>query len=154
MSWGVTMQPSRRTIGGRITADASRLPLSEQPMQRIAVFFRVQALAGLAIGQQLSDFRKDFEVLLGGLLRHEQEDQQRDRLAVGRFEGNGFGEADECGERLLQAFDPAMRNRNAFAKASRSEALTRKQIVSDRATGDAVLVLEDQTRLLEYALLA
>ena len=44
-------------------------------MQRFAVFFRVQALACLAVGQQLGDFRKDFEVLLSGLFGHEQEDE-------------------------------------------------------------------------------
>jgi hypothetical protein len=137
----------------RIVADASRLPLSEQAMQRFAVFFRVQPLARFAVGQQLGDFREDFEMLLGSLFGDQQEDQQRHRLTVGRFEGDGIGQAHERGERLLQAFDPAMRNRDALAKTRRPEALARKQIVSDRAAGDAVLVFENQARLLEDAFL-
>jgi hypothetical protein len=90
-------------------------------MQRFAVFFSVQPLAGVAIGKQLRDLGKDFEVLLSGLFGDEQEDQQRDRLAVRRFEGDGFRESDECGERLLEAFDPPMRDRDAFAEPGRAE---------------------------------
>ena len=77
-----------------------------------------------------------------------------DRLAVRRFEGDRLSQAHEGGERLLQALDPAVRNGDTFAETGRAEALAREQIVGDGAAGDAVLVLEDQARLLEYAFLA
>src|SRR5580698_6652770 len=93
-------------------------------------------------------------MLLGGLFRYQQEDQQRYRLAVRRFERDGFGEAHERRQRLLQTLDPAVRNRDAFAESGRPEALAREQIVSDRAAGDTVLVFENQARLLEDAFLA
>ena len=76
------------------------------------------------------------------------------RLAVRRFERDRFGEAHERGERLLQALDASVRNGDAFAETGRAEALAREKIVGDGAAGDAVLILEDQTRLLEYAFLA
>ena len=56
-------------------------------MQLGDIRFVVQTLARVAIGQQLRDFRQDLEVLLGGLLGHEQEDQETDRLAVGASNG-------------------------------------------------------------------
>ena len=70
-------------------------------MQLGDIRFVVQTLARVAIGQQLRDFRQDLEVLLGGLLGHEQEDQETDRLAVGGFERDRIGEPDERGERVL-----------------------------------------------------
>jgi hypothetical protein len=87
------------------------------------------ALAHFAVRQQLGNFRKNFQVLLGGLLRHQQEDQQRYRLAVGRFERNGFGQAHESCQRLLQALDAAVRNGHARAKAGGTERFAREEVV-------------------------
>ncbi|ERI25490.1 hypothetical protein NP88_4090 [Burkholderia cepacia] len=123
-------------------------------MQLGDIRFVVQTLAGVAIGQQLRDFRQDLEVLLGGLLGNEQEDQEADRLAVGRFERDRIGEADERGERVLEALDAAVRNRDTFAEPGRTEALAREQVVRDGAAGDAVLILEHQPGLFEDAFLA
>ena len=114
----------------------------------------MQALARLGVGEQLCDLRQNFEMLLGCLLGHEQEDEQRNRLAVGRFECDRLRESHEGGERLLQTLDASVRNGDAFAETGRAEALAREKIVGDGAAGDAVLVLEDQARLLEYAFLA
>lgn len=123
-------------------------------MQLGDVRFVVQTLARVAIGQQLRDLRQDLEVLLRRLFGDQQENQEPDRLAVGRFERDRIGEPHERGERMLETLDPPVRNRDAFAEAGRTEPLPREQVVRDGAAGDAVLILEDQPRLFEDAFLA
>ena len=58
------------------------------------------------------------------------------------------------GERVLQALDPAVRNRHAVAEAGGAQALASEQVVGDGGAGDRVLVLEQQAGVLERALLA
>ncbi|SAK12865.1 hypothetical protein UA21_00439 [Burkholderia multivorans] len=123
-------------------------------MQLGGIRFVVQTLARVAIGQQLRDFRQDLEVLLCGLLGNEQENQEGNRLAVGGLERDRIGEPHECRERMLEALDASVRNRDAFAETGRAEALAREQIVRDGAASDAVLILEDQPGLFENAFLA
>ncbi len=123
-------------------------------MQLGDIRFVVQTLARVSIGQQLRDLRQDLEVLLRGLLGHEQEDQEPDGLAVGRLERDRLGKPDEGGERMLETLDAPVWNRDAFAEPGLAEALAREQVVRDGAAGDAVLILEDQPRLLEDAFLA
>src|SRR5205823_12177959 len=55
---------------------------------------------------------------------------------------------------FLQALDPAVRDGDALPEAGRAEALAREQAVEHQAPSDAVVILEEQPRLLEQALLA
>ena len=87
-------------------------------------------------------------------LGDEQEDQERDRLVVGRVEGDRLAHAQDRGERVLQSLDAAVRDRHAVAEAGRAEPLAGEQVVGDGRAGDRVLVLEQQAGLLECALLA
>ena len=93
-------------------------------------------------------------MLLGRLLRHEQDEGEGDRRAVGRVEGHRLRKADESAEGFLQSLDAAVRNRDALAEAGRAQALAGEQAVEDLAARDAVVVFEKQARLLEQALLA
>jgi hypothetical protein len=93
-------------------------------------------------------------VLLGGLLRHEQHEDQAHRVAVGCVERHRLRQPHEGAERLLQPLDAAVRDGDTLAQAGRAEALAREQAVEHLAARDAVLVLEHQAGLLEQALLA
>jgi hypothetical protein len=83
-----------------------------------------------------------------------QEDQQRYRLAVGRFERNGLGQPHEGGQRLLQALDAAVRNGHAGAETGGTERFAREQVVGHGGPGHAMVVLEQEPGLLEDPLLA
>ena len=87
-------------------------------------------------------------------VRDEQEDQQRDRLVVGRVEGDRLAHAEHRGERVLEPLDPAVRDGDAVAEAGRAEPFAREQVVGDGRSGDGVLVFEQQAGVFERALLA
>jgi hypothetical protein len=65
-----------------------------------------------------------------------------------------LGEADEGAQRVLEALDAAVGNRDALAQAGGAELLAGKQAVEDGAATDPVIVLEQQAGLLESTLLA
>ena len=133
---------------------SSGLPLREHLIQRLTIFFSIQAFACFPVGKQLRYFREDFEVLLCGLFGNKQEDQQRHGLPVRRFESDRLSQAHEGGERMLQTLDASVGNGHTFAETGRAKALAREEIVGDDTAANAVLVLEDQARLLEYTFLA
>ncbi len=133
---------------------SSGLPLREHLVQRLTVFFRIQAFACIPVGQQLRYLRQDFEVLLRGLFGNEQKDQQRHGLPVRRLESDRLSQAHKGGEWMLQALDASVRDGDTFTETGRTESLAREKIVGDDTAANAVLVLEDQARLLEYTFLA
>src|SRR5262245_30082145 len=90
-------------------------------------------LAQRPVAEHLRQLREDLQVLLGGLLRYQQDEGERHRLAVGRFEGHWLGEAHEGAERLLQPLDAAVRDGDALAEAGRAELLAREQAVEHDA---------------------
>ena len=108
----------------------------------------------VAVGQHLGDLGQDLEVALRRRFRHQQEDQQADRLVVRRIERDRLPHPQHRRERVLQALDATVRDRDAVAEAGRAEALAREQVVGDGRAGDRVLVLEQQAGVLERALLA
>ncbi len=123
-------------------------------MKGLTIFFSVEAFTRVPVGQQLRYLRQDFQMLLRGLFGNEQEDQQRHRLPIRRLESDRLSQAHEGGERMFQALDPAVGNGDTFTQTGRAKTLAREEIVCDGAATNAVLVLEDQARLLEYAFLA
>src|SRR5690606_24063093 len=130
------------------------LPCRDEPVQGGGVRSAGERLAQRPVAQQLGELGEDLQVPLGRLLGHEQHEDQRDRLAVRRVEGHGLREPDAGEKRLLEALDAAVRDGDAVAEARRAELLAREQAVEHLASADAVLVLEEQARLLEQALLA
>src|SRR6185503_7008524 len=131
-----------------------RLPCGDQLVKRGHVGRGVHRLAQRLVAEHLRQLRKDLQVLLGGLLRHEQHEYQADRIAVRRVERHRLGEAQERAEGVLQALDAAVRDGDALAEAGGAEALAREQAVEHHAARHRVLVLEQQAGLLEQALLA
>ena len=66
-------------------------------------------------------------MLLGDMIGNQQEKQQIDGLAIGRFERNRLGQAHEGAQRRFQGFtalDSAMRHGHAMAQTSRAQAFT------------------------------
>src|SRR6185503_14727376 len=131
-----------------------RLPGGDQLMELGGVGRGEHRFAQRPVAEHLRQLREDLQVLFGGLLRHQQDEGEAHRLAVGRLERHRLRETHEGAERLLQALDAAVRDRDALAEAGRAELLAREQAVEHGAAADLVVVLEEQTRLLEQALLA
>src|SRR5688500_15520048 len=130
------------------------LPRGDQLVQRRGVGCAPHRLAQRLVAEHLRELGQDLQVLLGGLLGHEQHEHQRHRVAVGRVEGNRLPQAEERAERVLQALDAPVRDGDALPQAGGAQALAREQAVEDDALGDAVVVLEQEPHLLEQALLA
>ena len=89
-------------------------------MQRRRVGGAGQRLAQHAVAEHLRELGEDFQVLLGGVLRHQQREHQVYRLAVGRIEGYRLRQAHERAERFLQPLDAAVRNGDALPKPGRT----------------------------------
>lgn len=119
-----------------------------------SIRLRGQALARIAVRKQLCDLRQYLEMLLGRLLRHEQKDQQTDGLSVRRLERNRLSQAHKGRKRMLEAFDPSVRNGDAFTQPRRTEPFPCEQVIGDDAACDPVLILKNETSLFEHALFA
>src|SRR6266700_772897 len=130
------------------------LPGGDVLMERARVGVGRELAAQLAVAQHLRELRQDSKVLFGRLLGHQQHENEIDGLAVGGVEGHGLSEAHKSADRLLQALDPAVRNRDPLAEAGRAEALPGEQTVEYQTSRHALIVLEEEPRLLEHALLA
>jgi hypothetical protein len=130
------------------------LPGGDQLVQLGGVGAGLDLLAQRRVAQQLGDLGQDFQVLLGRGFGHQQEDQQVDRLFVGRVEADRAGQLEQRGHRRLQALDAAVRDGDAVAQAGGAEALAGEQAVGDEGAGEAVQVLEQQAGFLERPLLA
>ena len=62
-------------------------------MHRFRLRIRAQRGAEGVVGEHLGDLRQDLQVLLGDVVRDQQEEQQVDRLAVRRLERDRLGQA-------------------------------------------------------------
>src|SRR5262245_20529083 len=146
---------SRLSSCSRATLTCSiRLPRSDELVQGRRVGRPGHGFAQRLVAEHLRELGKDLQVLLGGLFRHQQQEHEADRAAVGRVERHWLGDADEGAQRLFQALDAAVRDRHALPEAGGPQALAREQAVEYHAARDRVLVLEEQAHLLEQALLA
>src|SRR6185369_5878305 len=165
-SWRTTALLSRPTIQAsdsaslfascnRVTLTCRiRLPGSDQLVQRARVARRDHRVAQRTVAEKLRQLRKNLQMLLGGLLGHQQDEHQVHRLAVRAVERDRLRQARERAECFLQPLDPPVRDRNALAEARRAETLAVEQAVEDQVAGDSVVVLEQQADLFEQALLA
>src|SRR3974390_272080 len=131
-----------------------RLPGCDVLVNRARVGVAGECRAQVAVAQHLRELGEHLQVLLGRVLRHEEQENQADGLAVRRVERHRLGEAHKGADRLLEPLDPAVRDCDALAQPGRSQALPREQAVEHEAAGDTLIVLEEQPGLLEHALLA
>src|SRR5258705_8999538 len=65
-----------------------RLPRGDVLMERARIGAGREFLAQLAVAQHLCELGQDAQVLLGRLLRHQQQEHEADGLAVGGVERN------------------------------------------------------------------
>src|SRR5690606_17199363 len=133
---------------------AMRLPVDNQLVQFLGAGDREHPLPESLVAEHLRQLRQDLQVHVGRPVRHEQHEDERDGLRVGRVERNGVLHPHERAHGILHALDAAVRNRDALAEPGGSELLAREQAVEDQAARDLVVVLEEQADLLEDALLA
>ena len=126
----------------------------DQLVQLGGVGAGLDLLAQGRVAEQFGDLGQDLQVLLGGGLGHQQEDQQVDRLFVRGVEADRLGQLEHRGHRGLQALDAAVRDGHAVAQAGGAQALAGEQAVGDQRARQAVQVLEQQPGFLESALLA
>src|SRR5690606_36546857 len=142
---------TRSPVSGRWP---ERFPGREDLVDLGRIVLLHERFADLRIREQLGQLRKDLEVLLGRVLRHQEEHDQADGLAVRSVERDGGREPDDRAQGLLQALDAAMGNRDAVAEARRAQPFAREQGVGDPAALDSVAVLEEEAGLFEESLLA
>src|SRR5437773_3598512 len=93
-------------------------------------------------------------MLLRCVLGDKQHEYLSHRLAIGRIERDGFTRPDERRERVVEALDAAVRDRDTLSEAGRAELLAREQTIEHGRTRDLRAILEQLTDLLEQALFA
>ncbi len=108
----------------------------------------------LAIAEHLRELGEDLEVLLGRLLRDEQDEDELHRTAVGRVEGHRGLEPQERANRVLEALDAPVRDRHTLPQPGRPKLLAGEEAVEDEAARNSLVVLEEEPHLLEHAFLA
>src|SRR5713101_2145796 len=131
-----------------------RLPGGDVLMKRPRVGIGGESLAQLAVAQHLCELGQDAQVLLGRLFRHQQQEHEADGLAVGRVERNRLCEAHEGADRFLEPLDPAVRNGDPLPQPRRAQTLAGEQAVEHQAPRHPLVVLEQESGLLEHAFLA
>src|SRR5262252_6016089 len=92
-----------------------RLPGGDVLVNRARVGIARELRAEIAVAQHLRELGEHSQVLLRRLLRYQEQEHQVHRLAVGGVERYRLGEANEGADRLLQALDPAVRDRDALS---------------------------------------
>src|SRR5664279_1885229 len=123
-------------------------------MQRRGVRSGGELFTKNPVGEHLRQLGEQLQMVLVGGFRHQQHKYQADRLAVGCVKLHRRLEANERADRSLEALDASMGNRDALAEAGGAEFFACEQGVVDRAASDALMIFEQNARLLEYALLA
>ena len=114
----------------------------------------LQRFAEFAVAEHLREFGQQLQVGFIGLLGHQQHEQHAHRPTVGRVELNGGCQAQEGAGGILEALDATVGDGDALPQSGRTQAFAGEQAVEDRAAGDALVVLEQQSCLFEDALLA
>src|SRR5712671_3817902 len=109
---------SRLSSCSRATSTCSiGLPSGDQLVQGRRVGRAVHCLAQRFVAEHLRELGEHLQVLLGGLLLLEQHEHQAHRVAVRGVEGHRLLEPQEVAQRLLEALDPPVRDRDALAQA-------------------------------------
>ena len=93
-------------------------------------------------------------MLLGRLLRDQQDKQQADGFAVRRIERTRRGETQKSAARGLESLDPSVWDGDPTAKAGGAKFFTREKTVENGAAGNALVVLEKDPGLFKYAFFA
>ena len=106
------------------------------------------------VRKHLRQFGKYLQVQFSCLFRHQQDKKKIDRTSVRRVEGDRRFKSDEPSHRFTQSLDAPVRNGDALTEACGTQFFPGEQAVENLAPGDALIILEQQTSLFEYAFLA
>ena len=116
---------------GRGRGSCGRLPPLEDGVHAGGVGRRRPAARESAVGEHLGELGQELQVLLGRLLGHQQHEDLRDGLAVGRVERDRRLEADEapcaCARPRIRPCGMA----TPWPEPGRAELLAREQAVDD-----------------------
>ncbi len=102
----------------------------------------MQPLPKTTLREQLRGLGKNQEMLLGGLLRDEKDQNVHDWPSIGRVEINRGRKADVRRHDVVKICDPGMRNGYALTQPRRSDALAMRQVRSHDATRQFVGLLD------------
>jgi len=91
---------------------------------------------------------------VGGAIGHHQNENQVDRLTVGRIERNRLASPDQRADGFAQPLEAAVRDRNAVAERGGTQFFTRKQAVEYLSAREVLMIFKQQPGLLEHPFLA
>lgn len=77
-----------------------------------------QAVTERLVAEHARNLSEQFQVLIGRGFGHQQHEQRRYRLAVGRVEWQRPSQARECRDRVRKALEPGVRKGNALSVAA------------------------------------
>ena len=83
--------------------------------------------------------REQLQIFAGGILRHQQYEYQRHRLAVGRVKFDRIGGAHKGADRLGKRFVTAVGNGHALPQAGTAELFAGEQAVEHRRMRQATV---------------
>jgi hypothetical protein len=130
-----------RTSGALARPRQRRLPCG-QPLVQILGVASLRALAQFGVAEHLDDLCQDLEVALAGRFGHEEKDDEANRFLIGSVKGERHAQPEHGGDRIAQALDATVRDRDAVAEPGRAEPLALGQSGGDRRPGDRVMALE------------
>jgi hypothetical protein len=111
-------------------------------------------LAEGLVRKHLRQFGKYLQVKFGRLFGYQQDEQEIDRTSVRRVESDRRFKPDKTAHRFTQSLDAPMRNGDALTETRGAQFFPGEQAVENLTPGDALIVLEQQASLFEYAFLA
>src|SRR5512146_450525 len=124
---------------------AMRLPSGYQLMKIGGTLRDEQALAERRVAEHLGKLGQDLQMQVGGAFGNQQHENKVHIRAVGSVERDRPLRSDDGADRLLDALDAPVRDRDALAEPRRAQLLSREQAVEYVVAGDAVIVFEQQS---------
>ena len=116
--------------------------------------FMGKGITARVVRKHRGDFRKNFQMLLGDILRNQKEEKQIDRFPVRRSESDGSRQSDKSGIGYFQSFYPAVRNGYAITESGRSHTVPCEEILCYKRAGNPAVVFENKACLFENTVLA
>src|SRR5574337_1302617 len=112
-------------------------PVRKQGVDGRAVRCAAQGFSEAPLAEHLGKFGKELQMLLVGLLWHQQHEQQADGFAIRGVELHRGGEAEEGAGGLLKTLDAAVGNGDALAQTRGTQAFPGEQAIEHDAAADA-----------------
>ena len=114
----------------------------------------MQLVAKLFVAEHLGQLAQYPQVQISRAFRHQQYENQTYRQSVRRVERNRFAHSYHNANRIAQTLDASVGNGHTLAESGGAEFFPRKQTVENLAARDILVILEQQSGVLENPLLA